>query len=182
MAEGAPLLREYGVTLIEGSNPSLSATDRRGEMAERLKARAWKARVPERVPWVRIPLSPPTSPRLQRLCTRYPRPSQKLPRFRGVLEEGHSRIRTGDGEFRADSGQLVAFISVANFGGSDSLPIRPHREYWKFEFHSLRHPVCCCGDFPNASIDGPRKTRDSAVFWAIGCGASEPETASSGLK
>ena len=25
MAEGAPLLREYGLTLIEGSNPSLSA-------------------------------------------------------------------------------------------------------------------------------------------------------------
>ena len=25
MAEGAPLLREYGVKLIEGSNPSLSA-------------------------------------------------------------------------------------------------------------------------------------------------------------
>ncbi len=74
---------------------------------------------------VRILLSPPTSLRLQRLCTRYPRPSQKLPRFRGVLGEGHSRIRTGDSEFRADSGQPVAFISVANFGGSDSLPIRP---------------------------------------------------------
>jgi len=41
------------------------------------------------------------------------------------LGEGHSRIRTGDGEFRADSGQLVALISVAKFGGSDSLPIRP---------------------------------------------------------
>ena len=26
MAEGAPLLREYGWKLIEGSNPSLSAT------------------------------------------------------------------------------------------------------------------------------------------------------------
>ncbi len=74
---------------------------------------------------VRILLAPPASLRLQRLCTRYPRPSQKLPRFRGVLGEGHSRIRTGDGEFRADSGQLVAFISVAKFGGSDSLPIRP---------------------------------------------------------
>ncbi len=72
----------------------------------------------------RLP-APPFSPRLQRLCTRYPRPSQKLPRFRGVLGEGHSRIRTGDGKFRADSGQLVAFISVAKFGGSDSLPIRP---------------------------------------------------------
>ena len=30
-----------------------------GEMAERLKAHAWKACVRESVPWVRIPLSPP---------------------------------------------------------------------------------------------------------------------------
>ena len=40
------------------------------------------------------------------------------------MGEGHSRIGTGDGEFRADSGDLVAFVSVAKFGGSDSLPIR----------------------------------------------------------
>jgi hypothetical protein len=34
--------------------------DRRsGEMAEWLKAHAWKACVRETVPWVRIPLSPP---------------------------------------------------------------------------------------------------------------------------
>ncbi len=32
----------------------------RGEMAERLKALAWKACVGETLPWVRIPLSPPT--------------------------------------------------------------------------------------------------------------------------
>ncbi len=30
MAEGAPLLREYGVKPIEGSNPSLSATSEHG--------------------------------------------------------------------------------------------------------------------------------------------------------
>ena len=29
MAEGAPLLREYGLKLIEGSNPSLSAKQKR---------------------------------------------------------------------------------------------------------------------------------------------------------
>ena len=46
MAEGAPLLREYGVKPIEGSNPSLSANQISGEMAERLKAHAWKACVP----------------------------------------------------------------------------------------------------------------------------------------
>ena len=32
-----------------------------GEMAEWLKAHAWKACVRETVPWVRIPLSPPVS-------------------------------------------------------------------------------------------------------------------------
>src|SRR5580658_2153245 len=32
---------------------------RAGEMAERLKAHAWKACVRASVPWVRIPLSPP---------------------------------------------------------------------------------------------------------------------------
>ena len=29
MAEGAPLLRAYGLTLIEGSNPSLSAMNKK---------------------------------------------------------------------------------------------------------------------------------------------------------
>ena len=42
----------------------------------------------KRVPWVRIPLSPPSSLRLQRLCGRYQRSSQKLPRFRGSWETG----------------------------------------------------------------------------------------------
>ena len=32
----------------------------RGEVAERFKAHAWKVCVPSQVPWVRIPLSPPT--------------------------------------------------------------------------------------------------------------------------
>ena len=70
---------------------------------------------------------PPTSPRLQRLCTRYPRPSQKLPRFRGVLGEGHSRIRTGDCGFRAWKSPQPVFFSVAQLGGSDSLSIRPSK-------------------------------------------------------
>ena len=101
MAEGAPLLREYGVTLIEGSNPSLSANDRHGEMAERLKARAWRARVSERVPWVRIPLSPPPSLLLQRLRARIQEQPEKFPRFRGVLAVEPWCIRTGDCGFRA---------------------------------------------------------------------------------
>ncbi len=52
-------------------------------------------------------------------------PPRKPPRIRRILGEGHSRIRTGDGEFRADTGQLVAFVSLAKLAGSDSLPIRP---------------------------------------------------------
>jgi hypothetical protein len=78
-AEGGGLLNRYTAkSRIGGSNPPLSATSHEiwadtqqsmensrrveGEMAERLKARAWRARVPERVPWVRIPLSPPAQP------------------------------------------------------------------------------------------------------------------------
>jgi hypothetical protein len=37
-----------------------------GEMAEWLKAHAWKACVRETVPWVRIPLSPPFQPKPRR--------------------------------------------------------------------------------------------------------------------
>ena len=33
----------------------------KGEMAEWFKAHAWKVCVPSKVPWVRIPLSPPDS-------------------------------------------------------------------------------------------------------------------------
>ena len=44
--------------------------------------------------------------------------------FAGSWERGHGRIGTGDGELRADSGELVAFVSVAKFGGPVSLPIR----------------------------------------------------------
>src|SRR5262245_50074250 len=51
--------------------------------------------------------------------------------FAGSWERGHSSIGTGDGEFRADGGQGVAFVSVAKFGGPDSLPIRARG---KFEF------------------------------------------------
>ena len=34
MAEGAPLLRVYGLTLIEGSNPSLSAIKQKNRFFE----------------------------------------------------------------------------------------------------------------------------------------------------
>jgi len=46
-------------------------------------------------------------------------------RSRGLGEGVHSRIGTGDRRFQTDDGHRVAFISVAEFGGPDSLPIRP---------------------------------------------------------
>ena len=48
MAEGARLLSEYATkSCIEGSNPSLSATQSSGEMTEWLKVHAWNACVPK---------------------------------------------------------------------------------------------------------------------------------------
>jgi hypothetical protein len=39
-----------------------------------------------------------------------------------------------------------------------------------------RHSVFGIGDFPHASDDGPVNSRDSAGFWRLECGVSEPET------
>jgi hypothetical protein len=88
---------------------------RAGEVAERSKAAVLKTAGRESAPWVRIPPSPPTSLRLQRLRTRYPRPSQELPRLRGVPGEGAagSDLRR---RVPGRKGQLVAFISVAESG------------------------------------------------------------------
>jgi hypothetical protein len=77
---------------------------------------------------VRISFAPPSSLRLRRLRARYPRPSQKTPRFRGVLGGRRLPIGTGDGDFQADRRHLAAFVSVAGFGGPVSLPIRPAEE------------------------------------------------------
>ena len=76
------------------------------------------------VPWVRIPLSPPFSPSLQRLIAQSARQRQKFPRVRGVLAVEASCVRTGDGGFRAWKTPRPAFVSAAKSGGSDSLQIR----------------------------------------------------------
>ena len=67
-------------------------------MAERLKARAWRARVPERVPWVRIPLSPPCRDRpgqeivenadrvVRAIVDRYLEPNKTLRDVRGLMD------------------------------------------------------------------------------------------------
>ena len=84
-------------------------------------------RTERRVLLVRILLAPPTSLRLQRLCTRTREQSEKFARFRGVLAVGLSRIRTGDGGFGASKAQQPALFSVAKLDGSDSLSIHPNR-------------------------------------------------------
>ena len=150
MAEGAPLLRVYRLTAYRGfeSLPlrqiARSGSTRRGasfespgracvpgsfapgpgEVTEWLKVRAWKVRVPARVPRVRIPPSPPLSLRLRRLPVRISAQAEKSPRFRGVLGVRPSRIRTGDCGFRAANTLQPVSVSVAEFGGSDSLEIR----------------------------------------------------------
>ncbi len=89
-------------------------------MAERSKARAWKARVPERVPWVRIPLSPPFSLPFQRISRPKPITAAKFSLFRGVLAVEPWCIRTGDCGFRAWKTPQPLFFSVAKLGGSVS--------------------------------------------------------------
>ncbi len=101
-AEGAPLLREYrlipyrgfeSLPLRQAMRQRMRAAKRRdgarfdfsGEVAEWLKALAWKAGIPERVSRVRIPPSPPPSLLLQRLRARIREQPEKFPRFRGVL-------------------------------------------------------------------------------------------------
>ena len=68
---GAPRKRLARVSGHVGSNPTLSATP--GEMTEWLKVHAWKACVRVTVPWVRIPLSPPTG-----VCCRLKTPDDKF--------------------------------------------------------------------------------------------------------
>ena len=59
-----------------------------GEMAEWLKAHAWKACVRETVPWVRIPLSPPLIPDIS-YCDLETGPKIRL--FSRVFRAGESR-------------------------------------------------------------------------------------------
>src|SRR5690606_7418149 len=52
-------VRKRYIASVQGSGTPLSSADfGSGRVAERLKARAWRARVPLRVPWVRIPPVP----------------------------------------------------------------------------------------------------------------------------
>src|SRR5712691_1851623 len=53
-----------------------------GEMAEWLKAHAWKACLLERVTWVRIPLSPPRNLDCREIRLFFLQNTQKMPVFR----------------------------------------------------------------------------------------------------
>ncbi len=77
-----------------------------------------------KVPWVRIPLSPPCSLRLQRLRARIWQQPEKFPRFRGVLAGSPFCFRTRDRRFRAQKTPPPACFSVAKLPGSVSLAIR----------------------------------------------------------
>ncbi len=59
-------LGKFCASTLRSLAKSASALQERppGEMAEWLKAHAWKACVRETVPWVRIPLSPPLCPKM----------------------------------------------------------------------------------------------------------------------
>jgi hypothetical protein len=51
--------------------PGASTLGPTGEMAEWLKAHAWKACIRETVSWVRIPLSPPCFQRISVRCNQF---------------------------------------------------------------------------------------------------------------
>ncbi len=142
MAEGAPLLRVYRETYRGFESLPLrqfphsaaasggckaflaqrAATGRAPEKVE-INPERWPSglrrtlgkRVYRKVPWVRIPLSPPPSLLLQRLGAHTREQSEKFARFRGVLAGGLSRIRTGDGGFGASKAQQPAFSLLASW-------------------------------------------------------------------
>ena len=80
-------------------------------MAEWFKAHGWKPCVRLRVPWVRIPLSPPSSPaNLDKARTRAGFPYS----FRGFAEVGCNTRRAGS----AERGALSVPVSDLDFRGS----------------------------------------------------------------
>ena len=88
VAEGAPLLRVYRETYRGFESLPLRQPNFEIGYQERWPSglrRTLGKRVYRKVPWVRIPLSPPFSPRVRRLPARTRAQPEKSPRFRGVL-------------------------------------------------------------------------------------------------
>jgi hypothetical protein len=84
-----------------------------------------------------------------------------------------NRRRRVPGRLRA-AGRVYLCCQVWRFGfASDS----PHREYWRFEFHSLRHPVCVSGDDRTRGASQQGISRRFAGFWPGAPSDPEPETA-----
>ncbi len=122
-------------------------------------------RVYRKVPWVRIPLSPPLSLPLQRLPARTRAQPEKSPRFRGVLAVKPSRIRTGDCEFRAQKSRgprlsLLPSWAVrirSRFAPQGILEVRiPFAPPTSPRFHPSL----------GEARGGGEDSRDSAGFWA----------------
>src|SRR5258708_32289654 len=78
-----------------------------GEMAEWLKAHAWKACVRETVPWVRIPLSPPPALRFG-AASRAETEEKRVPR-------PSCEAATAGSPFRRDGGQQPPVPSAPHF-------------------------------------------------------------------
>jgi hypothetical protein len=87
---------------------------------------------------------PPFSLRPRRLPARTEGRPGKSPRFRGPWPFRFWRSRTGDCGFRAWKTPQSAFVSVAELGGSVSLPIRLSGRFRRGP--KERHPVCRIAD------------------------------------
>ena len=83
-----------------------------------------KSSVPSRVPWVRIPPSPPLSLLLQRLPRNHHSQVEKNARFRGVLRDAGRPKRIAETGIRASTRHRWRVFSVGEFGGSLSPSIR----------------------------------------------------------
>ena len=83
-----------------------------------------KSSVPSRVPWVRIPPSPPLRLPERRLSVHSPVVIQKNTRFRGVLRDADRPKRTAETRIRASMRHRWTVFSVGEFGGSLSPSIR----------------------------------------------------------
>ncbi len=137
VAEGAPLLREYGVKPIEGSNPSLSASpggtgavavsEFSGEMAERLKARAWRARVPQKGTVGSNPTLSATQSAVAETSRPHPGTAREIPAIprgfgRRALVYPHRRLRVPGLEVAA--ARVFLCGQVGRFGFAPDSPQR----------------------------------------------------------
>src|SRR5580698_6634962 len=78
---------------IDPTRRVLALSDFAGEMAEWLKAHAWKACLGETLTWVRIPLSPPASLNCREIPSLYPEIRERC-RYFAIIPPQHGLERT----------------------------------------------------------------------------------------